>query len=153
MDLQAEGAGAARDRLSDPAHADDAEPLAPDAMAEHPGRRPAAPFIVAGQHLRTFRQPPRHRENERHGHVGGVFGQHARRVGDGDAALERGRDVDIVDAVSEIGDQLQPVAELGERRGVDPVGHRRHQHVGAFGGGDQFGLAHRLVVEIELRVE
>ena len=42
VDLQAEGAGAARHRLADAAHADDAEPLAPDAVAEHPGRRPAA---------------------------------------------------------------------------------------------------------------
>ena len=40
-----------------------------------------------------------------------------------------------------------------EHRGVDPVGDRRHQHVGAFRGRDEFGLAHRLVVEIELRVE
>ena len=44
VDLQAEGARAPRHRLADPAHADDAEPLAPDAVAEHPGRRPAGPL-------------------------------------------------------------------------------------------------------------
>ena len=87
VDLQAEGAGAARHRLADAAHADDAEPLAPDAVAEHPGRRPAGPFAVAGEHGRALGEPARHREDQRHGHVGGVFGEHARRVGDGDAAL------------------------------------------------------------------
>ena len=43
VDLQAEGARATRNRLADAAHADDAEALAPDAMTEHPGRRPAGP--------------------------------------------------------------------------------------------------------------
>ena len=74
MDLQPECLGAAGDGLADAAHADDAEPLAPDAMAQHPGRAPAGPFLVAGEHLGAFRQPPRHREDERHRHVGGVFG-------------------------------------------------------------------------------
>src|SRR3546814_9399093 len=40
VDRQAEGLGAAGDSLADAAHADDAEPLAPDPLAEHPGRRP-----------------------------------------------------------------------------------------------------------------
>ena len=31
---------------SDPAHANDAEPLAPDTPAQHPGRRPAIPFAT-----------------------------------------------------------------------------------------------------------
>ena len=44
VDRQAEGLGAAGHRGADAAHADDAEPLAPDAAAEHPGRRPAGPF-------------------------------------------------------------------------------------------------------------
>src|SRR6476646_7250636 len=46
VDLQPKGAGAARHRLADPPHADDAEPLAPDAVAEHPGGRPARPRFV-----------------------------------------------------------------------------------------------------------
>src|SRR5579872_7568678 len=46
VDLQAEGMCAARDRLADPAHADDPEPFAPEAMAEHPGRRPAFPILA-----------------------------------------------------------------------------------------------------------
>ena len=46
VDLQAERLGAASDRLADAAHADDAEPLAVDAVAEHPGRRPAGPVVL-----------------------------------------------------------------------------------------------------------
>ena len=113
VDLQPEGLGAAGDRLADPPHADDAEPLAPDAMAEHPGRAPAGPVLVADQHLGAFGEPPRHREDQRHGHVGGVLGEDARRVGHGDAALQRGRHVDVVDAVAEIGDQLQAARRTG----------------------------------------
>ena len=127
--------------------------LPPDAVAEHPGRRPAGPVLVAGQNVGAFGEPPRHREDQRHRHVGGVFGQHARRIGDGDAALIGGGDVDIVDAVAEIGDQLELLAGLGEQRGVDLVGDGRHQHVGGFHRLGQLGLGHRLVFGIEARVE
>ena len=89
VDLQAEGVRAARHRLADPAHADDAEPFAADAMAEHPGRRPARPVLALGEDRGALDQPPRHRQDQRHGHVGGVFGQDLRRVGDGDAARMR----------------------------------------------------------------
>ena len=80
--------------------------------------------------VRAFDEPARHRQDQRHGHVGGVLGEHAGRVGDGDAALHGGGDVDIVDAVAEIGDQLELLAGLAEHRGVDAVGDGRHQHVG-----------------------
>ena len=149
MDLQAEGARAARHRLADPSHADDAEPLAPNAVAEHPGRRPAGPFGVGGQHSGAFHQPPRHRQHQRHGHVGGILGEHPRRVGDGDPALHGGGDVDIVDAVAEIGDQLELLARFAEHRGVDAVGDGRHQHVGGFHRLGELALRHRLVVGIE----
>ena len=116
------------------------------------GDQPAhslSPVSTAG----AFREPARHREDQRHGHVGGVLGQHARRVGHRDAALQRARDVDIVDAVAEIGDQLQLLARLRDHRGVDAVGDGRHQHVGGLHGLGELGLAHRLVVEVEPRVE
>jgi hypothetical protein len=153
VDLQAERLGAAGDRLADPSHADDAEPLTPDAMAEHPGRAPASPVLVAGQHLGALGQPPRHGKDQRHGHVGGILGEDARRVGHGDAALQRGCHVDIVDAVAEIGDQLQLFAGMTEHGSVDVVGHRRHDHFGCFGSLGEIALAHRLVVEIKPSVE
>jgi hypothetical protein len=73
---------------------------------------------------------PRHRENQRHGHVGGVFGQNFRRVGYRDAARMRRGDVDIVDAVAEIGDHAQLAVGMLEHLLVDHVGDGRHQHIG-----------------------
>ena len=153
VDLQAEGAGAARHRLADPAHADDPEALAADAMAEHPGRRPARPILAFGQDRGAFDQPPRHRQDQRHGHVGGVFGQDFRGVGDGDAA-RMGRDhVDIVDAVAEIGDQPQLAVGVLEKLFRYFVGDGGHQHVGGpHRLGDLF-RRHRGIVEIEPGVE
>ena len=40
VNLQTERLGAARHRLTDTAHADDAKPLAINAVTEHPGWRP-----------------------------------------------------------------------------------------------------------------
>src|SRR5215510_5709267 len=54
VDLQAERLGAASDRLADAAHADNTEPLAPDAVTEHPGRAPAGPIALAREHLRAL---------------------------------------------------------------------------------------------------
>ena len=62
-------------------------------------------------------------------------------------------DVDIVDAVAEIGDQPQLAVGLLEQFLGDLVGDGRHQHVG---GADRFGdllRRHRRVVEIEPGVE
>jgi len=151
--LQAEGVRAPRHRLADPSHADNAEALAADAVAEHPGRRPAGPWLIAGQDVGALDQPPRHRQNQRHRHVGGVLGEHARRIGDGDAALERGRDVDVVDAVAKIGDQLELLAGLAQHRGVDAVGDGRHQHVGLFHRRGELGMAERGVIQVEFGVE
>ncbi len=153
VDLQAEGAGAPRHRLADAAHADDAEALAPDAVAEHPGRRPAGPVAVVDENAGAFDQPARHGEDQRHGHIGGVLGQDAGRVGDGDAALNGGGDVDIVDAVAEIGDQLELLARFRQHRGIDAVGDGRHQHVGDFYRVGKLMLGHRLVVGVEPDVE
>jgi hypothetical protein len=86
VDLQAEGAGA---RAT-------AWPMRPMPMMPSrlpPMRRPASrsatsrPVLALGDQRCALDQPARHRQDQRHGHVGGVLGQHARRVGDGDAAL------------------------------------------------------------------
>ena len=92
-------------------------------------------------------------ENQRHGHVGCVFGEDARSVGDGDAALDGGGDVDIVDAIAEIRDQLQLWAGAGDEVPVDPVRHRGHEHLGLGHGGREFGGAHRRVRFIEPGLE
>jgi hypothetical protein len=121
--------------------------------AEHPGGCPAAPLAAALDDARPLRQPAHDGADQRHGHVGRVLGQHVRRVGHGDAARGGGRHVDLVDAVAEIGDQPELRPGLGDQRLVDAVGHRGHEHVGLLHGGDQLGLGHGMVVDVEARVE
>ncbi len=125
-----------------------------------PCRRP--PSIEVGlqpDHLPLAHQPlalahaARRGQHQRHRHVGGVLGQHARRVGDGDAALAGGVEIDMVDARAERGDQLQLRPGLRQHAAVDPVGHRGHQHVGRLHGLDELGAGHRLVVGVQARVE
>src|SRR3546814_17639993 len=77
-------------------------------MAEHAGGRPALP-VAAPHHTLALREAPRHREDERHGHVGGILGEHTRRVGDRGAALARRLKVDVVYASAEGGDGRKSV--------------------------------------------
>jgi hypothetical protein len=154
MDRQAKGLGATGHRGADAAHADDAQPLAADAVAEHPGRRPALPAgIIADEDIRALGEPARHGKNQRHGHVRGVIGQHIGRVGDGDSLFLRRLDIDVVDPIAEIGDQLHLRAGLLDQRRVDLVGHGRHQNIGRAHGRNQFGLGARLIGDIEFRVK
>src|SRR5258707_1314557 len=74
----------------------------------------------------AFDEPPRRGEDERHGHVGGVLGEYARRVGDRDPLATRRRKVDVVRAGAEGSDELQARARLRNQLGVDAIGHRGH---------------------------
>ena len=65
----------------------------------------------------------------------------------------RGLDVDIVDAGAEIGDQLQLAVGLLGDQGVDAVGDGGDQHVGGAHGLGQLRRRHRLVVQVQPRVE
>ena len=154
VDLQAERLGAASDRLADASHADDAEPLAEDAVTEHPRGRPSSP--VLGGSLKvvgTLHEAARHGQDQRHGHVGGVLGQHAGRVRHGDAAVARGIEIDVVDAGAEVGDEAQLRTGLGDDGAIDAVRHRRHQHVGDLEGFHHLRLCHRRIVDVEARIE
>ena len=104
-------------------------------------------------HDRPLGQAARHREDQRHRHVGGVLGEDARRVRHHDAALERGRHVDMVEARAVVRDQPQARAGLGEEPRVDAVGDRRDEHVGlGHRAGERLGRQ-RLVVGVERDVE
>ena len=116
------------------------------------GDQPPQALSLA-QHRSAFGQPARNRKDQRHGHVGGILGEDARRVGHRDAAAHRGGDIDVVDAVAEIGDQLELLAGLAEDADIDAVGHGGHEHVGDLRGLGEIGLAHRFVVEIEAGIE
>ena len=98
-------------------------------------------------------RPARNGEDKRHGHVGGVFRQHVRRVGDSDALACGGVDVDVIDAVGKACDQFQLRSGLFDQRCIDPVGEGRNEHVGALHRCHEFRLAARRVVDVELGVE
>src|SRR5262249_17892150 len=61
--------------------------------------------------------------------------------------------IDIVDAIAEISDELEPLAGLAEYGAVDVIGDRRHEHVGGFRRLHELRLAQRFVLGIEPRVE
>ena len=77
VDGQAERARALRQRLADPPHAHDAEALARQPAAHHPGRRPAVE-LPGLDDVGPLDDPTRGGEDEAHGQVGGVLGQNAR---------------------------------------------------------------------------
>jgi hypothetical protein len=93
------------------------------AIGDQPVQRPAC--ITC----KPFRNPPRHRQHQRHHHVGGVLGHDAGRVRHQDAALPRRRHVDMVETRAIVGDQLQLLARLRQQARVDHIGDRRHQHI------------------------
>ena len=152
VDGEPEAACAAGQRLADAAHADDAHALALEPCAQHRGRAPAQPLALAHQPL-ALAHAARRCEDQRHRHVGRVLGQHARRVGHGDAALAGGIEVDMVDAGAEGSDQLQLRSGLGQDAAVDPVGDRRHQNIGRLDRLDELGSRERLVVSVQARLE
>ena len=98
-------------------------------------------------------QAARHGQDQRHGHICGVIGQHAGRVGDGDAALDRAFNIQIVDACAELGNVAQLAPGLGQEAGIDCIGHRRHQNVRAFHRIDETGLIEGRIGFVELGVE
>ena len=152
VDRNAEAPRAPRHRRADPAHADNAEPLAVNPVAQQRRRRPAEPAAGAHQAL-ALDEPARDREDERHGHVGRVARQHARRVGDHDAPLMRGREVDMVHARAEARQQLEAGAGGFQALRVDAVGHGRHQHVRPAHGVEQFGAVPLPVAVVQLGAE
>jgi len=81
------------------------------------------------------------------------LGENARRVRDGDALGHCRFDIDIVDAIAEIGDQLEIGAGGFDHRLVDAVVDGGHENVGRLHRLDQGLLRHLLVGEIEPGIE
>ena len=107
--------------------ADDAQLLAAELAAEHEIERPAFPAVGANQPV-SFGDPPGHAQNHRPGQLGDRFGQHIGRVGDDDAALPGGGDVDVVVAHGDVGHDLQRCAGIHDLT-VDSVGENSDQGV------------------------
>ena len=88
MDIHVEGPRPLGHRLADPAHADDAQPFSAELGAEHLGRVPAGPGVVA-DHPFAFARPPGGAEQQEQGDVRGRIGQHVGSIGDDQAAITR----------------------------------------------------------------
>ena len=154
VDLQPECLGALRHRLADTAHADDAKAFAVDAMSQHPRRRPAGPVLAwIFQQSGPFREPARHRQDQRHGHIGGVFRQYARCVGDDDAAVARCIEIYVVHAGTKIRDQLELRSGLGNQGAIDLVRDSGNQDLRDLDRLGEFGPAHGSIVEVDACVE
>ena len=97
----------------------------------------------------AFGQPTGDREHHRHRQVCGGVGQDPRRVGDDDAALGGGREIDVVVADGYVGHAPQPGAGGVEQRGVDAVVEHRDQGGCPGGGAPQLVGGQRAVVRGE----
>ncbi len=95
--------------------------------AEHEVERPALPLAAPHQPL-AFRQPPRDRQNQRPREIGHRLGEHVRRVGDDDRRATRVRDVDVVVADGDVGDDLQRRRGVDDAR-VDRIGQQADERV------------------------
>ncbi len=152
VDLHPEVPGPAGEGLADAAHADDAQPLAPQLASAHPGGGPALEPAV-GDGLRALDDAAAYGEDQGHGQIGGVLGQDARGVGNDQAAPNRRVDVDMIHPGTEVGDHLQVWPCGGDQRAVNLVGNGRDQHIGPLDGGFERGPVHRLVRQVQLGVE
>ncbi len=88
---------------------------------------------------------PRRRQQEEEREVGGGLVEDAGGVADRDPELGRGRDVDVVVAHRDVGDDAQPRSTGPEHRGVDAVGQDAHHRVDIGHGVDQLVGSERFV--------
>ena len=73
--------------------------------------------------------PARHGQDQRHGHVGGVLGQHARRVGNDDATMRAVSRSILSTPVPKLAMSLSCGSGLRSIGTVDAVGDGGHEHV------------------------
>ena len=121
MTLHAERRQPLRDEHADPAEADDADGLLVQLDA---GVLRPLPLAVLQRGVGRA-DVPGGGEHQRDGELGGGDDVGGRRVDDHDAGLGRGLDVDVVEADTGAGDDLEPPGR-GQRLGVD-LGRGAHQ--------------------------
>ena len=124
---------------ADPAEADNSKGFAGNMRAHHVGRAPAAPLVFA-QVPFAFARAPRRHEQQSQRQIGGRFGQHARCIGHGDAALFCRLDVDVIEADAEVTHEAGLQRFGGQDLGIDPIGHRGQHGISLGEGGFQLVL-------------
>ena len=101
----------------------------------------------------AFGKASRHGQNQRHRHVRRILSEHARRIGHGDIARIGRQNVDIVDAIAEIGNQFEILPGLREQMGIDSISHRGHQNIRMLDRFHELGLTHGFVIFLQARIE
>ena len=102
---------------------------------------PAGPLAAAHQAL-TFAEPARNPQDQRPRQIGCRSRQHIGCVGDDDTALACRRDVDVVVANGNVGDDLQRGSDL-EHLAVDRIGQHGHHGLLASNARQQLAAGHR----------
>ena len=126
------------DRLADAAVADDPERGAVHVDAQEVADVEPGPAALAEVGLGIGR-PPRRREQQEEGEIGGGLVEHPWRVADRDPELGSGGDVDVVVAHGHVGDDLQPRRARPQDVGVDAIGEDADDRVDVTGRGAQVG--------------
>ena len=132
MHLHVEAARHPRQRLTNAAHAENAQPLARHLTAHQlrrcpagPGIRPHHPFALTG--------PAGGFEDKQHRQFSGGFRQHVRCVAHRNAASGGGGQIDVVGADAEGGNHPHPRGQASDGRCVQPVGRAAQNRVHILG--------------------
>ena len=145
-DAHVEPARALGDGCADAAGADDRQRRAVDVDPD-PALRLPRPPLARARVGRCLVDAPRGGKQQREREVGGGFGEDARGDADGDAALLRCLEVDVVAADRVVGDH--PELRRGvEDLGVDPVGQQTQQPLGVRDTVEQLRARRRELVRV-----
>ena len=107
-------------------------------------------FLIADC-VGTFDYPAGNGKNECKRHVCSVFGQYTWRIGDRDTAIGCCLNINIIDAGTEVRNQLQLVPGLHDDGFVDPVSYSGHQDFSRFDRFNEIALTHWRVGFIQCR--
>ena len=116
-------------------------------VGHQPGKRPELDDFGA------LERAPGHCQHQGHRNIRGGVGQHARRVGDRDAAFTRAGNIDVIEADTKIGNQLQLGTSGIDDVAIDAVANGRNQNLRFMHCGGQRGGVHGAVGFIQAYIE
>ena len=148
LDRHLETARAPSHRLSDAAHAQDAQGLASNFDANELGRRPQVPLTIA-QIAARFVRLPGGAEHQQHADLRRRRGHRAGRVQHRQPAPPGGVEIDMIGADRQGEDRLNAVGQRADGFLVERFGNADKQRVHAVGRGDNLVRRHDVVIFIE----
>ena len=127
-DGNVEPAGALGQRLTDAAHADDAEPAAGDIMAKRGDRAPRLPAAFP-HHSIAPGGAAGSTQDQQHGDIGGSIGEHIGSIGDHQSPGAGRRQVDMVVAHGKRSDDSERSGQIGDDCCRELVAGRHQQAI------------------------